>query len=125
MLVARRHTRKGNFMRDSKSTALKILALVDEFPSEPLSFERRQLENRIESVVANFTQHVDNERDAAYEYGHEDGYDEGYQQATDEFEARIQELEEEIADLKQEQENGNQDAFAEGYESARIEYGLN
>lgn len=125
MLVARKHTRRGNLMRDSKDAALKILALVDEFPSEPLSFERKQLENKIESLVARFSQHVDNERDAAYEYGHEDGYDEGYQQATDELEARIQELEEDIADLKQEQENRYQDAFTEGYESARIEYGLN
>lgn len=112
-------------MRDSKDAALKILALVDEFPSEPLSFERKQLENKIESLVARFAQHIDNERDAAYEYGHEDGYDEGYQQATDELEGHIQELEEDVADLKQEQENKYQDAFTEGYESARIEYGLN
>lgn len=112
-------------MKDSRDAAIKILALVDECPTEPFSFERKQLENRLESIITRFTEVLDNERDASYEYGQEDGYNEGYQQATDELETRIQELEDELADLRQDQETKYQDAFTEGYESARIEYGLN
>ena len=112
-------------MTDSMDLTLKIMALVDEFPSEPLSFERKQIELKLETLVAKHTGQIDNERDAAYEMGQEDGFAEGYDQATDELEGHIQDLEDEISELKEDLEQKIDDAFTEGYESARIEYGLN
>src|SRR5690349_5177423 len=103
-----------------KEVALKILALVDENPSEPFSFERKQVENIITDMLFAYSQQADDELDSAFDLG----LDEGRRQTEDEFEDRIAELEEEIETLKEELQDmtGQLDQrFAEGYETASRE----
>jgi flagellar biosynthesis/type III secretory pathway protein FliH len=108
-------------MSKSHDFALKIMALVDEFPSEPFSFERKQLEYRIADAVARHTDALDDERDTAYDLGYDEGQREGYAEAEQDFEDRIAELEEELEELRSDLEevDGRIDqAFAEGYQTA-------
>lgn len=99
---------------------LKIMALVDENPSEPFSFERKQLELKLEEAVSFHTQQVDSELDLSYELG----YDEGRYSAEEDYLQEIRELEEQVNDLEREIETLKEDndkAFAEGYETASRE----
>jgi flagellar biosynthesis/type III secretory pathway protein FliH len=101
--------------------AHKIMALVDENPSELFSYERKNVEQQISDMLVFYSEEVDNERDTAYNLGYDEGLYEGRQESDDEHLTRIQELEEEINDLRRELEdaNGNLDqAFTEGYETA-------
>ena len=108
-------------MSKSHDFALKIMALVDEFPSEPFSFERKQLEYRIADAVARHTDALDDERDTAYDLGYDEGQREGYAEAEQDFEDRIAELEEELEELRSDLEDVDariDQAFAEGYQTA-------
>lgn len=102
-------------MSDSMDLALKIMALVDEFPSEPLSFERKQIELKLEKLIAQHTQQIDNELQESFEMG----YDEGKQSAEDDYLQEIHELEEELDDVRRELDEANSQldqAFSQGFE---------
>lgn len=104
-------------MSDAVKVTQKIMALVDEYPSGPFSFERRQVEIKIEEILTNFTDSSEEANDAFYEEGRE----EGRAQAAEDYETEIQDLESEIEDLRAELEEANDridQAFAEGYASA-------
>lgn len=106
-----------------KEVALKILALVDEIPSEPFSFERKQIENRIADMLFAHGQQANDELDDAFFLGLE----EGRRQTEEEFEERIGELEEQIEILKEElrdMESQLDQRFAEGYETASREVNI-
>jgi flagellar biosynthesis/type III secretory pathway protein FliH len=107
-----------------EAVAHEIMALVDEYPSEPFSFERREVEEQICYKIGRHTQEVDEELDASFSLGYDEGKREGYEEATNEFRSRIEELEEQIKNLEQDVEKAHEDGVAEGYEGARIEYGL-
>ncbi len=105
----------------SEKLALKIMALVDENPSEPFSYERKQLEYRIVDAVSQHSDALDDERDVAYDLGYEEGHREGYYEAEQDFEDRISELEEELEELRNDLEDVDSridQAFAEGYQTA-------
>lgn len=110
-------------MTDSRDAAQKILALMDEFPSEPFSFERKQVEDKLECLIAKHTQQIDDEMDYSFNLGIEEGHSQGYEEAKNEYETRIQELEDELLELKDNLGQKLDDAFTEGYETARLEYG--
>lgn len=107
-----------------EAVAREIMALVDENPSEPFSFERREIEEQIRYKIGRHTQEVDEELDASFSLGHDEGRREGYEDARDEYRSRIEELEEEIKNLREEVEKAHADGVVEGYEGARLEYGL-
>lgn len=86
-------------MTDSRDAALKIMALVDESPSEPFSLERKWLVEKLETIIANHTQQIDNERDVAFFLGVEEAEDSMRRELSDNYELRIEELENQIADL--------------------------
>ncbi len=104
-----------------KATAIEIMALIDEFPSEPLTFERKQLVSLIEDKLFTAWNTFENEAvteyNAGYDSGFDEGYDEGYREAVEEGEPTIEELHNEIEDLKKEIESVQQQSFAEGYEA--------
>jgi hypothetical protein len=100
--------------------ALKILALMDEFPSEPFSFERKQIELKLEEMIAQHTQQIDDELQMSFD----EGFSEGKWQSDQDHEQEIRELEEEVDDLGRELEGLKTEvdkAFVEGYEAATNE----
>ena len=108
-------------MSKANELALKIMALVDDNPSEPFSFERREVEARIAALVTRHSEEVDGELDEAYNLGYDEGHSAGYDEAQDESGDRIAELEEELEELRSDLEDVDSridQAFAEGYETA-------
>jgi len=111
-------------MTEPLDTARKILALVDEYPSEPFSFERKQVENRIADMIFQHTQQTEDELDEAFALGQDAGYREGKEETEDELHEEIQDLEDRINELEREIEDlkaDNDRSFAEGYETASKE----
>lgn len=107
-------------MTDSKDLALKIMALVDEYPSGPFSLERKEIEFQLEAMIARHTQQIDDELDTAFALG----LDEGKYQSNQEYEDKVRELEEKINDLENQLEDVNgqvETAFAQGYQTAQDE----
>lgn len=108
-------------MSEAFEAALKIMALVDEYPSEPFSYERKQLEVKLEELLTNFGDVSEEAKEQYYQVGYDEGFDEGQSQAEMDYDRQIQDLEEEVDDLKRELEDaqGNlEQAFTEGYETA-------
>lgn len=100
--------------------AEKIMALVDENPTEAFSLERRQIEARISYLVEEASGLASDEDDAAYQLGYDEGYYEGKDEVANENEEQIQDLEERISELEQELESAKDEAanaFAEGFEA--------
>lgn len=104
-------------MEQAKATALEIMALVDEFPSEPFSFERRSILERIEDMLNKAWDTFEDEAASNYEVGHEVGYSEGKEEAESELEERIQDLEDRIEELESEADEIEDRAFTEGFEA--------
>jgi flagellar biosynthesis/type III secretory pathway protein FliH len=101
--------------------ALKILALVDEYPSEPFSLERRWAEENITNWIAQHTGETEDELDMSFQVGYEEGFSAGKEEAEDDLNAHIHELEEELEDLRSDLEDALdrvEQSFAEGYETA-------
>jgi flagellar biosynthesis/type III secretory pathway protein FliH len=100
--------------------AARIMALVDENPTEVFSLERRQIEERITRIVEQSSDLASDEDDAAYQLGYEEGYYEAKNLVTQDFEQDIRSLEKEIEDLHNELELAKDEAanaFAEGFEA--------
>lgn len=74
---------------DPIRAAQEIMALVDEFPSEPFSFERKRLEQRLTMYIERFANQVEDEYQSSFDIGYEEGLAEG----RDESYARLDELE--------------------------------
>jgi len=103
------------------SVAREIMALVDEFPSEPFSYERKQVEEKLEILLARYADDTKDAHDSYYQVGFDEGLYEGKMEAEDEYVTRIEELEMEIEDLQRDLEEAEKQAdqaFAEGYETA-------
>ncbi len=112
-------------MSDAHEAARKIMALVDEHPSEPFSYERRIIEEKLYVLICKHTQQTDDELDTSFALGFDEGYEQAYAALKEEYSDRIEELEQENLDLAEDIQTKLDDAFTEGYEAARIEYGLN
>jgi hypothetical protein len=100
--------------------AAKIMALVDENPTEVFSLERRQIEERITRIVEEASDLASDEDDVAYQLGYEEGYYEAKNLVTQDFEQDVRSLEKEIEDLHNELELAKDEAanaFAEGFEA--------
>jgi flagellar biosynthesis/type III secretory pathway protein FliH len=96
--------------------AAEIMALVDEFPSEPFSVERKWLEEKLVSKLMHIADLAADEDEAAYQTG----YDNGYEEAKDEAEDRIAELESDLEDAQAELAEALEEAdraFADGFET--------
>ena len=105
-------------MTDAHDAVTKILAVIDEFPSEPLSFERREVEEKLYLLICSHTQETEDELDEAFNLGFEEGEYSGKAETAEEYEDRISELEEEIEDLRAELQEVTDRSFAEGFEAA-------
>ena len=104
-------------MTDYKDFALEIMALVDEYPSEPFSFERKAVIEKLEMMVAQHTHQIEGELDDAFSFG----LDEGKRQAEADCENEIRELQEQLEEAQRDIETlteDNERAFSEGYETA-------
>lgn len=101
-------------MTMGKEVTEKIMALVDEYPSEPLSFERRRVIDEITVLIHQYSDELDNERDTSYEMG----VDDGYSQAQQEAEYEIQDLEEQVQALKEEKDAEYQRGYDDGFDAA-------
>jgi len=101
-------------MTTQDNTAYKfaedVMALIDENPSEPLSIDRKWLLEKLEVLVAQYSDRIDNERDTAYQLGVEDGEASMQEQMEEEYDQQIQDLEERITELETELDK----AYAEG-----------
>lgn len=109
-------------MSDAQLVAEKIMALVDEYPSEPFSFERKQLVDKIYLTICKHTQQVSDDAENYYNQGYEEGSYEGKQEATGDLESEIQELEDEIEELRQELSELNNkldQIYLEGFEEGQ------
>lgn len=99
-----------------------IMALVDEHPSEPFTYERKVLLEKLEDLFARVTQQADDELQTSFDIGFEEGAD----SMREEMQIEIETLEDEVEDLKNEIEEVKKEAytdgFAEGYETARAEF---
>lgn len=84
-------------MSESLMTARELMALVDEFPSEPLTFERKIVEAKIAHSLDRFVQRCEDE----LSQGFDTGYEMGYADCRDELHSTIQDLEDQIQDLKE------------------------
>lgn len=101
---------------DPIRAAQDIMALVDEFPSEPLSFERKKLEERLTIFVERFADHVQDEYQNSFDVGYNEGLNEGRDESygkldklenlliekeniIDELESEIKQLQDENNDL--------------------------
>jgi flagellar biosynthesis/type III secretory pathway protein FliH len=105
----------------ARRLATKIMALVDNTPSEPFSLERRWTEANIYELIVRHSEEVDGELDEAYNIGYSEGHSAGYDEAEDESSDRIAELEEELEELRSDLEDFDariDQAFAEGYQTA-------
>lgn len=99
-----------------KEVAHKILALVDESPSEPFSFERKQVEDKLVQILYQFTQQADDELDTAFNLG----MDEGESQTEEKFYAKIEDLEyqvRELEDINEDLQRQIDIAFEQGLEA--------
>jgi len=104
------------------STALeaahKIMALVDEFPSEPFSYERKVILEKLEDLVAQHTQQVDDELDESFNLGFSEGERSGESQAReelrDEYESQIEELKDNLSEAEEEIRRAYDEGFAAG-----------
>jgi hypothetical protein len=102
-------------MRSAVDAAEKVMALVDEFPSEPFSFERKSVLDKVTDIIANHTQEYEDELAEAFEVGRDTGSNEMAKERREE----IKELEDEIAVLREEKDK----AYQEGYD-AGLDTGL-
>lgn len=84
-------------MSESITTARELMALVDEFPSEPLTFERKIVEEKIVRFLDRFVQRCEDE----LSQGFDTGYEMGFADCRDELQNTIQDLEDQIQDLKE------------------------
>lgn len=104
--------------------ARDIMALVDEYPSGPLSLERKWIEEKLGDMFARFTQQADDELQTSFDIG----YEEGQNYERDEIYHEMEGLRDEIDELKSEIEEVKKEAytdgFAEGYETARAEFNV-
>lgn len=110
-------------MTELGKAALEIMALVDEYPSEPFSLERKWLLEKLEAKLVWAWDAFEDEADANYQVGYDvgysDGHDEGKAEMEDELESRIQDLEDQVNDLETEIEDMQtkiDQAFTEGFE---------
>lgn len=101
-----------------------IMALVDEHPSEPFTYERKVLLEKLENLFAQFVQQADNELETSFQIGFEEGQD----AKEDELYGEIDDLQNQVMDLENEVEEAKKEAytdgFAEGYETARAEFNV-
>ncbi len=95
-----------------------IMALVDEYPSEPFTYERKVLLEKLEDLFARFVQQADNELQTSFDVGFAEG--------EDSMREEIKDLEDEISEWKSNVEEAKKEAytdgFTEGYEAARAEF---
>jgi archaellum component FlaC len=101
--------------------AERLLKWLDENPSEPLTIERRWVEEQITSKLEEIAERAADDDDAAYQVGYDTGYDDGFDNAKEEMASEIQDLESRIEDLEGEirdLEEQSANAFAEGYQAA-------
>lgn len=100
-----------------------IMALVDECPSEPLSFERKQIILRLEEIFTQYTHEVENQSDIDFSLGYDSGYAEGYSEAREEFMLKIAQLSETISELENDVRASYDEGFTDGRETLRAELG--
>jgi flagellar biosynthesis/type III secretory pathway protein FliH len=103
-------------MTDSKDAAEKIMDLIDEFPSQPLTFERKQVMDQLECLVAQHTQQIDDELNESFALGLDEGRRQGEEEAKDELHSDIEYLKEKIDELEEEVRKSYDDGFAAGLE---------
>ncbi len=95
--------------------AEKILTLIDEYPSEVFSFERKQIIPKIEALLYKFSGYVESEVDEAFRLGRE----EGEENAESRYKTTIDELQQDIRQLESENRSSYEEGFAAGVESLR------
>lgn len=101
-------------MTSAAEAAHKIMALVDEFPSEPFSFERKGIMEQIETIIARHTQEYEEELDNAFGLG----VDEGIRQSDEEWKVKLDEYETEIEILRTEKDEAYQKGYDDGFDTA-------
>jgi flagellar biosynthesis/type III secretory pathway protein FliH len=103
----------------SEEIALEIMALVDENPSEPFSYERKRVLEQITDICAQAWNEMEDEATQNYELGREDGFRDGYDEAEQESDNTIQDLEERIKELEEDVRKAYDDGLAVGTEMDR------
>jgi hypothetical protein len=104
-------------MTTAEKAAYKIMALVDEFPSKPFSFERKQMIDRLECFIAQHTEQVDDELDESFNLG----VDTGRQQMRDAIEdakEEVRQIQKEMDELKSNVKDRIHEAYSRGYLAA-------
>lgn len=104
-------------MSEALEAAREIMALVDEFPSEPFSLERRQVEEKLEELISKLHDIHEDAKESYYQIGHE----EGYSSAKEDSEQEVQELEDKIAELEQDVRETYDKGYDDGYDRASAE----
>ncbi len=108
-------------MSELEKAAQEIMALVDECPSEPFTFERRQVIDKLETLLDKLLDISEDSKESWQQLGYEEGYNAGYEEAEQDNETQINELEDRINELEtelQEERQNSDNAFTEGYETA-------
>ncbi len=108
-------------MSELEKAAHKIMALVDEFPSEPFTFERKTVLEKLETLLDRLLDISQNSKESWQQVGYDEGYDDGREEAEHDFEEEIRDLEDRINELEielQDERQKTDNAFVEGYETA-------
>lgn len=94
--------------------AEKIMDLVDNNPSGPLTIDRKWLLEKLEIAVAEYSGVLDNERDEAYQLGVDDGDSQARSELEEDYDQQIMDLENRISELEEEIEKAYAEGFATG-----------
>lgn len=100
-------------MTKAAEAADKIMALVDEFPSEPFSFERQRITERLTDLIAQHTYEYEGEIDEAFELGRDTGSNE----MAEQMRSDIEDLENEIQALREENDKTYQEGYDNGFDA--------
>jgi flagellar biosynthesis/type III secretory pathway protein FliH len=104
-------------MSEAEQAAREIMALVDEFPSEPLSFERKQVLEKLEDLISRLHDIHEDAKESYYQLGHEEGYGSG----REDSDLEIEELRDKISELEEAVQEAHDKGFDEGYDRASID----
>jgi flagellar biosynthesis/type III secretory pathway protein FliH len=102
----------------SEDKAREIMALVDEFPSEPLSFERRGIIEKLTAILAQFADDVESEQQSSFDVGYDCGYNDGCSEKEEDLNEEILNLEDKISELEEEVSASYDEGFAAGLAAA-------
>lgn len=103
-------------MSGALKAAYEIMALVDEFPSEPFSYERKMLVEKLELFIAKHTDQMDDELDYSFNLGFDTGANSKNEELKAEHAEEIDYLQSKLDEMEEQVKQAYDEGFAAGIE---------